>query len=222
MFLKIGFLKNFAIFTGKAPVLESLLNKVASLQDCNFIKKRPQHRCFPVNIARFLRKAYIIEYLWQLLLIVFNPYLANVPFLLLLNMPKILSSSEVFRGFRNGTFVRNRLNIFVSQSFIIFSEKQYQKLQKRCFVCEEVKSSKAVVRRCSSKQVFLKIPKISQKKTPVLEYLFNKVADLKVCNFIKQRLLHRYFPAEFAKSLRTPFFTEHPQWLLLKVSIQKT
>ena len=37
MFFKIGVLKNFAIF--------------------NFIKKRLQHRCFPVNIAKFIRPA---------------------------------------------------------------------------------------------------------------------------------------------------------------------
>ena len=35
-------LKNFAIFTGK-------------LQACNFIKNTLQHRCFPLNIAKFLR-----------------------------------------------------------------------------------------------------------------------------------------------------------------------
>ena len=34
----------------KAPVLESLFNKVSFL-----IKKRLQHRCLPVNIANFLR-----------------------------------------------------------------------------------------------------------------------------------------------------------------------
>ena len=34
------------------PVLESLLNKFASLQICNFIKKRLQHRCFPMKFAR--------------------------------------------------------------------------------------------------------------------------------------------------------------------------
>ena len=38
-------------------MLESLFNKVAGLQCCNFIKKRLQHRCFPVNIAKFLRTA---------------------------------------------------------------------------------------------------------------------------------------------------------------------
>ena len=37
--------------------------------------------------------------------------------------------------------------------------------------------------------------------------IFNKVADLR----------HRCFPVNFAKSLRTPFFTEHLRWLLLHI-----
>ena len=32
----------------------------------------------------------------------------------------------------------------------------------------------------------------------------------------KKRLCHRCFPVNFAKFLRTPFFTEHLRWLLLK------
>ena len=36
------------------PVLESLFNNIAGLQACNVIKKRIQHRCFPVHIAKFL------------------------------------------------------------------------------------------------------------------------------------------------------------------------
>ena len=36
-------------------MLESLFNKVAGLQACIFIKKKLQHRCFPVNIAKFLK-----------------------------------------------------------------------------------------------------------------------------------------------------------------------
>ena len=39
----------------ETPVLKSLFNKVAGLKACSFIKKRLQHRCFPVNIAKFLR-----------------------------------------------------------------------------------------------------------------------------------------------------------------------
>ena len=42
-------------FHRKTPVLESLFNKVAVLQACNFIKKRLlQHWCFPVKFAKFL------------------------------------------------------------------------------------------------------------------------------------------------------------------------
>ena len=33
---------------------------------------------------------------------------------------------------------------------------------------------------------------------------------------VKKRLCQGCFPVNFAKSLRTPFFTEHLQWLLLK------
>ena len=32
-----------------------LFNKAVVLQVCNFIKKKLQHRCFPVIIAKFLR-----------------------------------------------------------------------------------------------------------------------------------------------------------------------
>ena len=39
-----------------------------------------------------------------------------------------------------------------------------------------------------------------------------------ISNFIKKRLQHRLFPVKFAKFLRAPCFTEHLQWLLLKVS----
>ena len=45
MFHEIGILRNFAKFT-KTPALESVFNKVVGLN--------PQHRCFPVNFAKFL------------------------------------------------------------------------------------------------------------------------------------------------------------------------
>ena len=52
---KILGLKSFIIFTGKTPVLKSLFNKVTGLKACNFIKRNLQHRCFLVNIVKFLR-----------------------------------------------------------------------------------------------------------------------------------------------------------------------
>ena len=38
----------------------------------------------------------------------------------------------------------------------------------------------------------------------VLEYMFNKAADLEVCNFVKKRLQHRCFLVIIAKFLRIP------------------
>ena len=47
----------------KTPMVESLFNKVVGLQARNFIKRRLQHRCFPVNIAKFLRGTSFEDYL---------------------------------------------------------------------------------------------------------------------------------------------------------------
>ena len=44
-------LKKYTIFTGKHLCWESLCNKVVGLQVCHFIKKRFQHKCFPVNVS---------------------------------------------------------------------------------------------------------------------------------------------------------------------------
>ena len=54
----------------KTPVLESLFNKVVGREACNFIKKRLQHRCFPMNIAKFLRTPILKNIYKRLLLFV--------------------------------------------------------------------------------------------------------------------------------------------------------
>ena len=46
----------------KTPVVESLFNKVAGLRASSFIKKKLQHRCFPVKLAKF-KDIYFEEYL---------------------------------------------------------------------------------------------------------------------------------------------------------------
>ena len=55
-------------------MLESLFNKVAGLQACNYFKKRLEHRCFPLNIAKFLRTALFIEHLQWLILYNRKPF----------------------------------------------------------------------------------------------------------------------------------------------------
>ena len=56
LFFKISVLKN--LFHFKTSMVEFLFNKVAALKACNFIKKKLQHKCFLVNIAKFLRTPY--------------------------------------------------------------------------------------------------------------------------------------------------------------------
>ena len=54
MFFKIVSLKILQ-YPQEIPVLESF----EGLKTCSLIKKRPQHRCFPVNIAKCLRIAFL-------------------------------------------------------------------------------------------------------------------------------------------------------------------
>ena len=62
---------------------------------------------------------------------------------------------------------------------------------------------------CSLKQVFLKFREI-HRKGPVLESLFNKASDFKVCNFIKKRqALALVFPFEFRDIFSNIYFVEH-------------
>ena len=64
------------VFYRKTPVLESLFNKVAGLQPGNFNQKnRLQHRCFPVNIANFLRTPFLKSIWERLLLLVLAKFL---------------------------------------------------------------------------------------------------------------------------------------------------
>ena len=65
--------------------------------------------------------------------------------------------------------------------------------------------------RSSLSQMFLKVAVLKSfentiKKTLVLECIFNKLAGLNACIFIKKRCKHRCFLKKF---LRTTFFVEH-------------
>ena len=50
-----GVLRNFSKFTGKYLCHSLFSNKVVGLRPATLIKKRPWHRDFPVNFAKFLR-----------------------------------------------------------------------------------------------------------------------------------------------------------------------
>ena len=54
MFYKIDVLKTFAKFTGKLLRCRLLVNKVLGWRPATLLKKRRQHRSFPVNFAKLL------------------------------------------------------------------------------------------------------------------------------------------------------------------------
>ena len=43
----------------KTPTLESLFNKTPGSRPATLLKKRLQHRCFPVNYPKFLRTPFL-------------------------------------------------------------------------------------------------------------------------------------------------------------------
>ena len=77
IFNKKAVLKNFTIFTEKHLCWSLFLNKNAGLQSWNFIKKRLQHRFFPVNIAKFLR-APVLENICERLFEPFPTWASNI------------------------------------------------------------------------------------------------------------------------------------------------
>ena len=56
----------------KTPVRESLFNKVVGLRPATLLKKRPWHRCFPVNFAKFSSTPFLQNTSERLLLYIDN------------------------------------------------------------------------------------------------------------------------------------------------------
>ena len=57
--LKKGALRNFTKITGKHLCQSLLFNKFAGLRPATLLKKRPWHRCFPVNFVNILRAPFL-------------------------------------------------------------------------------------------------------------------------------------------------------------------
>ena len=75
--VKKGVLRNFAKYTGKHLCQSLLFNKVAGLRPAPSLKKILCHRCFPVNLAKFLRTPFLPKTSGRLpLLVYFNKNVA--------------------------------------------------------------------------------------------------------------------------------------------------
>ena len=86
-----------------------------------------------------------------------------------------------------------------------------------------LKNEHRVMRSKLEKQSFTDIPQNRcpwkfhkfHRKIPVLESLFNQVAGLKICNFIKKRLQHRYHEKETTEAVVRRYSSK---WVFLKIS----
>ena len=65
------------------------------------------------------------------------------------------------------------------------------------------------------KDVFRNFAVFTEKHQLCQRLFFNKVAGLRPATSLEKSLWHKCFPVNFAKFLRTLFFTEHLRWLLL-------
>ena len=79
------------------------------------------------------------------------------------------------------------------------------------------KTLEAVNEKCSVKRVFLRNFAKFTGKHLCQSLFFNKITGLRTATLLKKRLLHRCFPVNFAKFLRTPFLQNSSGRLLLKV-----
>ena len=100
--------KKFRNIHRKTPVLESPFDRLAGFKTCNFLKKRLLHRCFPVNIAKFLITLILMKICEQLLL----PFLLltfNISSWGLVSAPNSISlfqrSSSIIKEFSLGCLV---------------------------------------------------------------------------------------------------------------------
>ena len=119
-------------------MLESPFNKLARFKTCNFLKKRLQHGCFPVSIAKFLRTLILIKICEQLLL----------PFLLLtVNIPSQgLLQQAFFKGPLQG--LKSSPQGAQWQAPLLFEKKKNQ--PKQSLTVTRCHSLSLVVIRCHS------------------------------------------------------------------------
>ena len=120
-------LKNFRNIHRKTPVLESLFNRLVGFKTCNFLKKRLRIRCFPVNIAKFLRTLILMKIFQQLLLpfLLLNVNISSQGLISALNSIGVLQRSfSMFKGFSLGCLVLG--------SSLIWKKEKLAEMDPRC------------------------------------------------------------------------------------------
>ena len=108
-------------------MLESLF---AGLQACNFVKKRHQHRCFPVNITKFLRTPILKDICQRLLLKGINSNCVKIKQNLVNNVKLVhLSPHDVILCCQNAyhhKFIAQNQILFVIKFFVYKWDKVFK------------------------------------------------------------------------------------------------
>ena len=66
IFFKLGVIVNFPIITRNICFGVSVLIKVQGWWPATLLKKRPEHRCFPVNTLKCKKKLFVEHFRWLL------------------------------------------------------------------------------------------------------------------------------------------------------------
>ena len=114
MFCKKGVLWSFTKFTGKHLCQSHFFNKVTGLRSTTLLKKKLQHRYFPVIFAKFLRTPFFTEQFWWLLL---NIYLKLIDCVISSNSRK---GRELVSSLKNSA--KNELEMSVINYTIIWTD----------------------------------------------------------------------------------------------------
>ena len=114
MFCKKGVLWSFTKFTGKHLCQSHFFNKVTGLRSTTLLKKKLQHRYFPVIFAKFLRTPFFTEQLWWLLL---NIYLKLIDCVISSNSRK---GRELVSSLKNSA--KNELEMSVINYTIMWTD----------------------------------------------------------------------------------------------------
>ena len=117
---KEAVLKNLVIFTEKDPCSSLFFNKIVGLHPCNFMKKRLQHRSFPVNFAKSLRIS-ILKSICERLLLDFlfaDPLTTNISHI----FPD--KAKRLTNFYLKGIFIVKGLtfNYYISDKKLIFDD----------------------------------------------------------------------------------------------------
>ena len=151
-------------------MLKSLFNKVAGFKASNFVNKRLQHRCFPVNITKFLRTSFLTEHLgWLILKLIMNEIVSHSIFQntgFLWRLFSFIRTASIRTAFTIEVIRHLKSYWFPARFFVVWLVHRKQiRTPYNILVQYLFYSIEAAIRVVLCKKVFLKISQNSQENT---------------------------------------------------------